>query len=98
MVAEVIEVKDCCSAGHKVGQKYVFTASGFLLPEESTVPHLCLWAMATMLPFVYIIFDRTAEGLDPSPRGYDRIHCTDVGMDCGGLGRVVFAIYCEKAP
>jgi uncharacterized repeat protein (TIGR04076 family) len=98
MVAEVIEVTDCCSAGHKKGDKYVYTASGFLLPEESTVACLCLWAMRPMLPFIYISFDRTAEGLDPTPKGWDRVHCPDVGMNCGGLGRVVFRIYSEKAP
>jgi hypothetical protein len=42
MVAEVIEVTDGCSAGHKKGDKYVYTASGFLLPQESTVARLCL--------------------------------------------------------
>ncbi len=98
MIAEVIEAKNCL-AGHKKGDKYVFLASGFLLPEESTVTNFCLWAMASMLPFDLIVYDRLAEGLDdPTPAGWDRVHCYDVGLECGGLGQVLFKIYCEKVP
>ena len=98
MVAEVIQVTDCCTAEHKVGQKYVFAPGGFLLPEQCTVTNLCLWAMPPMLNFIYMVYDRLAEGLDPTPRGYDRAQCYDVGLGCGGYGRVVFKIYCEKLP
>jgi len=98
MVAEVIEAKNCVG-GAKKGDKYVFNASGFLLPDECTVPRLCLWALAPMLPFILIIYDRLAEGLDdPSPKGWDNVHCADVGVECGGFGQVLFRIYCEKAP
>ena len=98
MIAEVIEAKNCL-AGHKKGDKYVFLASGFLLPEESTVTNFCLWAMASMLPYDLIVYDRLAEGLDdPTPKGWDRVHCHDVGLECGGLGQVLFKIYCEKIP
>ena len=98
MVAEVVEANNCL-AGHKKGDKYVFSASGFLLPDESTVPRLCLWAIAPMLPFMHIVYDRLAEGLDdPSPKGWDSVHCADVGLDCGGVGQVLFKVYCEKVP
>lgn len=98
MVAEVIESRTC-SAEHKRGQKYVFSASGFLLPEESTVTRLCLFAIAPMLPFILIVYDRLAEGLeDPSPKGWDSVHCADVGLECGGIGQVLFRVYCEKVP
>ncbi len=98
MVAEVVEANNCL-AGHKKGDKYVFSASGFLLPDESTVTRLCLWALAPMLPFIYIVYDRLAEGLDdPSPKGWDSMHCPDVGLDCGGVGQVLFKVYCEKVP
>lgn len=98
MVAEVISVFDSCTAQHKVGQKYVCSASGYLLPEECTVTQLCLWAMPPLLNFIYVVYDRLSEGLDPTPRGYDRMQCYDCGLDCGGFGRVVFKIYCEKNP
>lgn len=98
MVAEVINVQDCCSEENKVGQKYVFSVSGRFLPEESTATHFCLWAMAPMLKYMYVIYERLTEGLAPSPRGYDGLQCTDVGIGCGGLGRVNFRVYCEPVP
>ena len=96
MVAEVLD-SQTCSAGHQKGQKYVFSVSGYLLPEESTVTNLCLFAIAPMLPFILIVYDRLAEGLeDPSPKGWDSVQCADVGLDCGGIGQVLFRVYCEK--
>ena len=98
MVAEVINVQDVCSAQHKVGQRYVFNASGFLLPEECTVTNLCLWATHNMLSYCYVVYELLAQGLDPTPIGYNGMQCQDVGIAGGGIGRVNFRIHCEENP
>ena len=97
LIAEVTDVRNCL-AGAKVGDKYVFHPSGFLLPNESTVRRFCLWAMAPMLPFSYMLYDRIALETDPSSFAIDRIGCSDVGVEEGGYGKVTFKVYCEKAP
>jgi len=97
LVAEVIESKNCI-AGLKKGHRYVMQATGFLLPEESTCPKICLWALAAFVPFSFMLYDRIGEGIDTSEFWIDRIRCLDVGVDRGGYGESLFRLYCEKAP
>jgi uncharacterized repeat protein (TIGR04076 family) len=95
MIAEVVWAHHCFHQP-KPGDKYVFRTSGRFVPEESTHPGSCLWALARFLPFIHIVYDRLAEGLDPSPVGWDHVKCADPGIGCGGCGEVLFKIYCEK--
>jgi len=97
LVAEVLEAKNCI-AGLQAGHRYVMHASGFLLPEESTCPKICLWALAAFVPFSFMLYDRIGAGLDPSEFWIDRIRCLDVGVERGGYGESLFRLYCEKNP
>lgn len=95
MVAEVVE-EHHCSLQPKVGDKIVFRPTGTLTPEESTASRFCLWALAPMLPFNYVIYDRIIQGLDPCDLTWDHVTCADTGTGCGGFGQVLFKVYCEK--
>ncbi|MCD6361110.1 MAG: hypothetical protein J7M38_09615 [Armatimonadetes bacterium] len=95
LVAEVLEAENCI-AGLKKGNKYVFHGSGFLLPEESTCPKICLWALTSFVPFSFMLYDRIGQGDDPSDFWIDRVRCMDVGIERGGYGEVLFRMYCEK--
>ena len=98
MVAEVVW-SYYCAHQPKPGDKYVFRSSGRFVPEESTHPGVCLWAIARFLPFIHVVYDRLAEGLeDLSPVGWDHVKCADTGLKNGGCGEVLFRIYCEKVP
>jgi len=97
MVAECVWTRNCAYRP-KEGDKFVFRANGRLIPEESTFPGLCLWAISRFLPFIHIVYDRLAQGLDPSPVGWDHVKCADTGVDNGGVGEVLFRIYCERVP
>ncbi len=94
MIAEVIRSENC-GFQLKKGDKLVFGSNGILLPDESTA-NLCLWAIAPLLPFNCVIYDRFYEGLDPSDIFPDHVKCTDVGVACGGFGEVLFKVYCKK--
>ena len=94
MIAEVIRSENC-SFKLKKGDKLVFGSAGILLPDESTA-NLCLWAIAPLLPFNYMIYDRLYEELDPNGVFPDHVKCTDVGVACGGFGEVLFKISCQK--
>lgn len=83
LVAEVLEAKNCI-AGLKKGDKYIFHGSGFLLPEESTCPRICLWALISFVPFSFMLYDRIGQGNGPSEFWIDRVRCLDVGVERGG--------------
>jgi len=95
MIAECVWARSCAYRP-KEGDKFVFRANGRLVPEESTFPGMCLWALARFLPFIHIVYDRLAQGLDPGPVGWDHVKCADTGVENGGVGEVLFRIYCEK--
>lgn len=93
MVMEVVSAENCAYKP-KIGDRYVTTGSGKLLPEECSFP-ICLWALAPMLPISYVIYDRLTHGQDPNGHLYDHMKCTDTGIGCGGLGEVAFKVRCE---
>ncbi len=95
MIMEVVAAENCAYKP-KIGDRYVTTGSGKLLPEECTFP-ICLWALAPMLPISYVVYDRLTHGLDPNGHVYDHMKCADTGVGCGGLGEVAFKVYCEPA-
>jgi len=96
MIAEVVWARHCFHK-YEPGDKYVYRASGRFVPEEGTPRGFCLWAIARHLPFIHIVYDRLAEGLeDISPKGWDHVKCADPGIGNGGCGEVLFKIYCEK--
>ncbi len=94
IIAEV-EKGENCMVGLKTGAKYVFTAGGVVLPDECTGT-LCLWALAPLVPFLYMVWDRIAEGLNPDSLFPDHVGCLDTGVECGGWGKALFRIYCIK--
>ena len=96
IIAEVIRVEDHCELRPKIGDKFVFTGAGMLVTEESTFPAICITALAGIFPFIYIIIDRILAGLDANEIWRDQVSCLDSNLQDGGLGRVVFKIYCEK--
>ncbi len=93
VVAEVLQAGGCALQA-KVGDKIVFSPGGVVLPQESTFPQLCLWALAPMFPIFQTIYDRFAEGIDPNPI-WNVVKCADVGIECGGFGEVLFKIYVQ---
>lgn len=93
VIAEVISAKNC-AAGHKPGDRYVIRAAGYLVPEESA-KNLCLSALVPLFPFVSVVGERIADGLDPNTMMTDHAGCLDTGFECGGFGRVVMKIRVE---
>jgi len=94
MIAEVVEAKHC---GYKprIGDRYVFAPAGTIIPEECTWP-ICVFALAPMLPFFYMYYDRIRAGLDPNDMWMENIKCADIGTECGGFGEVLFRFRFER--
>jgi len=94
MIAEVVKASNC-GYKPKIGDRYVFAPGGTIIPEECTWP-ICVWALAPMLPFFYMYYDRIRAGLDPNDCYMENIKCADIGVGCGGFGEIVLKISYKK--
>ncbi len=93
IVIEVIQSHGCV-CGHKVGQRLVLTGNGALISAECP-PIMCVGFVSQFNVTVAALFERFAAGLDPNGLCADTIGCIDVGLDCGGWGRVVARVRVE---
>ena len=93
-------VVTCVQAEHctynKVGDRYVFSAFGGMIKDE-TCKAPCLWALGAMYPVCYMVYDRAASGLDPGGMHLDHVRCPDTGCRFGGFGTATFKITVEDA-
>ncbi len=94
VVAEVVESRGC-HAGHKVGDKFVMTAGGQLITEKCP-PRLCMFALGPVSGVLPAIYERLMAKSDPDFKRFNMVQCTDVGLDKGGWGKVLFKVYVEK--
>ena len=96
VVAEVTESK-YCFAGLKPGDKFVFTFPVLNIAESTAPP--CVSAIASLASYLSVMVDRVAEGVDPNDwvHAGQQFECPDVGLEHGGLGKVWFKLYAEKA-
>ncbi len=96
VIAEVTESK-YCFAGLKPGDKLVFNFPLLNVSESTAAP--CAEAIAPLANQIRAMVDRAAEGGDPNASIYatQQVPCMDVGVEHGGLGRVMFKLYAERA-
>ncbi len=96
VIAEVTESKHCF-AGLKPGDKFVFNFPVLNVSESTAAP--CVEAIAPLANQIRAMVDRVAEGGDPNASIFatQQVSCMDVGVEHGGLGRVMFKVYAEKA-
>ena len=95
IIAEVTESK-YCFAGLKPGDKFVFDFPVLNVAESTAAP--CMEAIAPLANHIRAIVDRVADGGDPNDSIFasQQVSCMDVGLEHGGLGRVMFKVYAEK--
>ena len=95
IIAEVVQSHGCV-CGHNVGQRIVLNGNGAFISSECP-PIMCAGLVSQFNGIVAAVFERFAEGLDPNGLLADTIGCVDVGLDCGGWGRVVAKV-CVEGP
>ncbi|MFX1563981.1 MAG: hypothetical protein ACFFDP_11820 [Promethearchaeota archaeon] len=93
LVAEVISAYGC-GAGHKVGDKIVFSG-GELLSKENP-ERICFGLLSAISPYVQLVMERVFNGEDPTIIAFPQTHCPDVGVDHGGWGEVIVEIKVAK--
>jgi uncharacterized repeat protein (TIGR04076 family) len=94
IVAEVTSSYGC-AAGHKVGDRIVFSGGGGLLCKESP-DQICFGLLSPACRFLPVLMERIGNGEDPNNFVMNKVHCQDVGLDHGGWGEVVAELKVEK--
>ncbi len=92
----VVEVVDSqgCNSQHKVGDKFYFDGSGNLLTKLCP-KRICFGALNSMPPLISMAHELFYAGVDPNEMRFKRVGCSDVGLQCGGWGRVVMELRVE---
>jgi uncharacterized repeat protein (TIGR04076 family) len=86
VIFEVVESSGC-NIEHKKGDQFIFSAEGYMLAHKCP-KKICPYIMPAMSRLMWVIQERIYEGLDPRPYFYMG-QCEDVGLECGGWGRVL---------
>ena len=93
IIIEVVESHGCNSQ-HKVGDKFYFDGAGNLLTKLSP-KKICAGIMGTFPQLVFSAHELFYAGVDPNKMRFKRNNCFDVGLNCGGWGRIVVEIRFE---
>jgi uncharacterized repeat protein (TIGR04076 family) len=93
IIAEVVEAGGCNSQ-HKKGDRFIFDGAGNLLTARNP-ERICMGALYPLGPLVYAVSELHYAGADPNALRFNRTHCFDVGVKCGGWGRVIMKVRVE---
>jgi uncharacterized repeat protein (TIGR04076 family) len=93
IVAEVV-TSHGCNSQHKVGDKIYFDGSGNLI-SKLCPGRMCIYAVQALVPAVFAANELIYAGVDPNEMRFNRTGCFDVGVQCGGWGRVIMEVKVE---
>ena len=90
IILEVVESHGCNSR-HRVGDRFYFDAFGNLLTELCP-KKVCGYSLNAALMMVFTANEMLFAGMDPNAIRFKRAGCFDVGLECGGWGRIVLEL------
>ncbi len=90
IVLKVVESHGCNSQ-HKVGDKFYFDGAGNLLTKRSP-KKVCIYALSASASMIFTAGELFFAGVDPNEMRFRRAACFDVGVQCGGWGRIVLEL------
>lgn len=77
-----------CNSRHKVGDKFYFDGAGNLLTKLCP-KKVCIYALSAATGMIFASNELVYAGIDPNEIRFKRAACFDVGVQCGGWGRIV---------
>ena len=89
----VLEVVDShgCNSQHKAGDKFYFDGAGNLLTKRCP-EKVCIYALNAATSMIFASNELFYAGVDPNEMRFKRAACFDVGVQCGGWGRIVLEL------
>jgi uncharacterized repeat protein (TIGR04076 family) len=94
IVFEVVESHGCNSQ-HKIGEKFYFDGAGNLITKLSP-KRVCIYALQAMLPIIFASNELVYNDVDPNSLKFKHAGCFDVGVKCGGWGRIILRYSMEN--
>jgi uncharacterized repeat protein (TIGR04076 family) len=95
LVVEVVEASSGCNSRHKAGDTFYFDAAGNLLVNRCK-KNICVHVLSAAATLIYAANELMYAGVDPNEMRFNRASCIDVGLACGGWGRVVIELRAEE--
>ncbi len=93
IILEVVESHGCNSK-HRIGDKFYFDAVGNLITD--LCPNkVCGYSLNAAMMMVFTANEMLFAGIDPNSIRFKRAGCFDVGLECGGWGRIVLELRVE---
>ncbi len=93
-VAEVVEACGCNSR-HKKGDKFHLDGYGNLLKDQNP-DKICIFALSSLSTLLFAAQELVYAGTDPNEMCFRSADCIDVGLKCGGWGKIVMKLTAEK--
>jgi uncharacterized repeat protein (TIGR04076 family) len=90
IIVEVVDSRGCNSQ-HQVGDKFYFDGAGNLLTKLCP-KRVCIYALNAATGLIFTSNELVYAGVDPNEMRFKRAGCFDVGVECGGWGRVVLEV------
>lgn len=89
----VIEVvaSNGCNSEHKVGDKFYYDGAGNLLTSRCP-KKICVYALSATATMIFTAGELFLAGVDPNEMRFRRAACFDVGVQCGGWGRIALEL------
>ena len=95
IIAKVVESHGCNSQ-HKVGDQFYFDGFGNLLTELCP-KRICIYALNAIVPQIFAANELMQANADPNEMRFNRAACFDVGVQCGGFGRIAMEIKVKES-
>lgn len=80
-----------CTSGHQVGDRFYMDAGGNLLSKRCP-KRMCIFAISPLTMAAFHVAECLYWGRDPREIAFNRYSCFDVGVRCGGWGRIVVEV------
>ncbi len=61
------------------------------------IVRICIYALNAITPQVFTVIELFYADVDPNEMKFKRAACFDVGLECGGWGRIVMEIKVEDS-
>lgn len=93
IVAEVV-ASHGCNSQHQTGDRFYFDGAGNLLTKLNP-KRICIHALSALSGPIYVANELFYAGVDPNEMRLNRVGCFDVGVRCGGWGRIAMELKVE---
>jgi uncharacterized repeat protein (TIGR04076 family) len=93
----VIEVIDShgCNSRHKKGDKIYLDGYGNLLRDKNP-EKLCIFMIGQTQSLIFAAQELIYAGINPNEMRFNAVGCGDVGLKCGGWGKVTMKLSASK--